>query len=361
MIAEVIRSRDEFAMLAPRWAALAMAGGVRTPYQSYVWLDHWLQHRSGGVEPFVLVLKNGDTIAPFGRVTRAGVRILRLLGTPDSDYAGLVTTRSLDEAWECVARALAEARREFDLLHLHSVREREPIVVALGRWLGGGGRERPYELCPWIPTDQPWEELLAHHGSDFRKMLRRWKRRMEELGELSVERVRPPLTEVLLDELVDVERGSWKWEQGNSSFSPGSSRNLLEAVLRDQRTEATVWLLRVSNRLVAYALVLIGKDRWYYYLSSFRKETANAGSFLLGRIVEAACLEGCVALELLRGDQHYKRAWTELSDTVHEVIWPVNLRGRAASLAFIARWRSARSPRLSRIRAHLFGVGDRRR
>src|SRR5262245_49351707 len=105
-----------------------MAGGVRTPYQSYVWLDQWLRHRSEDMEPFILVLKSGETIAPFGLVTRLGVRTLRILGTPDSDYAGLVSTQSLDEAWDAVARGLAEARREFDLLHLHSVREREPIV-----------------------------------------------------------------------------------------------------------------------------------------------------------------------------------------------------------------------------------------
>jgi CelD/BcsL family acetyltransferase involved in cellulose biosynthesis len=360
MTAEVLRSLDEFAMLEPRWAVLAKAGGVRTPYQSYAWLDQWLRHRGNGMEPFVLVLKSGETIAPFGRVTRAGVRMLCLIGTPDSDYAGLVTTQSLDEAWNGVGRALAEARREFDLLHLHSVREREPIVAALERWLGGGGQERPYELCPWIPTDQSWEKLLASRGSELRNELKRWKRRLEELGELTVERVRPPLNEASLEELVDVERASWKWEHGNSSFSPGSTCNLLGSVLRDRRTEATVWLVRISGRLVAYALVLGMRDHWYYYLTTFRKETANAGSFLLGRIVEAACIDGCKALNLLRGNHRYKRAWTELNDTVHEVVWPVNIRGRAASLAFIARWHAARSPRLSRIRAHLFGLGDRR-
>ena len=184
---------------------------------------------------------------------------------------------------------------------------------------------------------------------------------MNDLGELAVERARPPLTDALLDELGDVERDSWKWEYGNASFRPGASRNFLHGVLLDPRTEATLWLVRVSSRLVAYALVFVENDRWYYYLSTFRKETANAGSFLLGRIVEAACLEGCDAVDLLRGDEQYKRGWTELNAVVHEVVWPVSLRGRAAVLGFVARWRAARSATLSRARAQMFGVGDRRR
>jgi CelD/BcsL family acetyltransferase involved in cellulose biosynthesis len=271
-----------------------------------------------------------------------------------------VTTRPLDEAWDEVARTLAGVQRDFDVLHLHSVREREPIVAGLTRHLGGTGRERPYELCPWIPTDQPWEKLLSSRNSEFRKTLKRWTRRMEELGEMAIERIRPPLDDVTLEELVEVERASWKWTQGNSSFSPGSKRDLLQAVLRDHRTEATIWLLRVSGRLVAYAVVFVTRDHWYYYLSTFRKETGSAGSCLLARIVEAACREQCTAVNLLQGDQQYKRAWTELSDTVHEIVWPVNVRGWAASLGYVARWRLARSRALPKLRARLFGLGDRR-
>lgn len=360
MTIHIVRTIDEFALLESRWTALAAAGAVRTPYQSYVWLDQWLRHRSVDVEPFVLVIDGGKTIAPFGRVRRTGIRTLRLLGTPDSDYASLVTTESLDAGWDSVARTLAGIRGEFDLLHLHSIQERQSIVAAFRRWLGTGGRERPYELCPWIPTNQSWEQLLARRSGEFRKTVRRWKRRMEELGHVTLEQVRPPLSDLLLDELADVERSSWKWEHGNSSFSPGPMRDLLRAVLRDRRTEATIWLLRVSDRLVAYAFILIANNRWYYYLSTFRKETGNAGSFLLGRIVEAACSDGCIALDLLRGDQEYKRLWTEHSETVHELVWPVSLRGRAAVLAYVLRWRAARSSRLAKLRARLFGVGDRR-
>lgn len=360
MTDRVARSLDDFAKLQGRWSELAAAGGVRTPYQSFSWLEQWLRHRGTGVEPFVLVLQGGETIAPLGRARRAGVTILRLLGTPDSDYPGLVTTRPGEEAWNAVARALSQLRQSFDLLHFHSVRERTEIITALARHVGPGGCERQYELCPWVRTDQSWDALIASRGSGLRNELKRWNRRMEELGEVTVDRARPPLPDGLLREMEEVERRSWKWHHGEAAFRPGSYRDFVEAILRDPRMDIDVWLVRVSGRLAAFALVLVASDRWYYYLTSFVSDAANAGSFLLGRIVEAACHSECSVLDLLRGDHPYKRVWTDLNQTVYEAAWPVDVRGRVVAIGYAGRWQAARSRRLKWLRARLLNIGDRR-
>jgi len=356
----IVDRTKELPTLRPHWERLAAAGGVRTPYQSLTWLEHWLLHRGTNVTPFVIILHGGETIAPLGITVGAKLRRLLMLGTPDSDYVSLVSTRPFEEAWDGVARALAEHRQQFDVLHLQSVREREAIVAALSRHLHGKGRERIYESCPWIPTDRPWEEVSKRRGNGLRNELKRWDRRIRELGQLETERIRPPLTAALLDELESVERDSWKWEQGNSAFRPGSQREFLTALLGDPRAELAVWLMRLSGRLVAYALVLVGTDRWYYYLPSFRKTVPNAGSLLLARIVEAACHDGCAAVDLLRGDHGYKRVWTDQAAPVYEIVWPSTLLGRIVALAYEARWHAARSERLTALRARLRRVGDRR-
>ena len=357
---EIVRGRDGFAALAPHWEKLAAAGGVEKPFQSFAWLDVWLQRRGVGLEPFILVLHGGETIAPLARARRAGIRVLQLLGSPDSDYPGLVTTRPSDEAWDAVARTLRRHRGTFDLLHLDSMRDRESIVPALARHLGSGGRERLYEICPWIPTSCTWPEFLADLGTGLRNNIKRWNRLMGALGEVTFERVCPPLGDSTLNELADVERASWKWERGNAAFRSGPQGDFLEAVLRDSRSNLVVWLLRVDRRLVAYAIVLVGRARWYHYLTSFRKDIAHAGSLLLSHIAEAACTQSCEALDLLRGDHGYKRTWTDLTTPVYEIAWPSNVLGRAAALGLALRWRAARSERLARIRARLLRVGDRR-
>ena len=357
---QVIDSIEKFRTLAPHWERLAAVGGVRTPYQSFPWLERWLQYRGAAVQPMVMVLQQGETIAPLGSARRGLLREVRMLGAPDSDYVSLVTTRPLDEAWDAVARGLAERRQSFDLVHVQSIRDCDPVVAALRRHLHREGRERVYERCPWVPTDQSWEELRQTRRNGLRSELRRWDRRIREMGPVRVERASPPLALELIDELEEVERGSWKWEQGESALRPGSQREFLRALLHDPRADVSVWLMRVSGRLVAYALVLVGNDRWYYYLPSFRQDVPNAGALLLGHIVEAACAGNCRAVDLLRGDHGYKRMWSDRADSVYEIVWPSSFLGRLAAVAYATRWRAARSERLQELRARIWRVGDRR-
>jgi CelD/BcsL family acetyltransferase involved in cellulose biosynthesis len=333
---------------------------VPTPYQSFPWLEQWLRYRGAEIQPMILVLHDGETIAPLGRARMGPLREVRMLGAPDSDYVGIVTIRPVAEAWDGIAWGLADRRQSFDLVHLQSIRDCRPVVEALRRHLRGMGRERVYERCPWIATDQSWDELRKTRRNGLRSELRRWDRRIRELGHVQVERVSPPLAPELIDELEEVEHGSWKWEQGQSALRPGPQREFLRAILLDPRAEASVWLMRVSSRLVAYALVLEGEDRWYYYLPSFRKDVPNAGALLMAHIVEAACAGGCRVVDLLRGDHGYKRTWSDSADSVYEIVWPSSLLGRLAVMAYAARWRAAQSERLRELRARILRVGDRR-
>jgi CelD/BcsL family acetyltransferase involved in cellulose biosynthesis len=354
----IVDTVEEFQALAAPWERLRVSGGVPTPYQSFPWVSQWLRYRGAALRPFVVVVERGETIAPLVRMRRGGVCELRMLGAPDSDYVGLVTADPLDTAWDAVGRVLAERRRDFDVVHLQSVRERAPIIAALRRHLPGAGRERVYEHCPWILTEQPWERLCRGRG--LWTEVRRWHRRLRELGDVKIEQVGAPVTDELLDELECVERESWKWDRGDSAFRPGPQRDFLRAVLRDPSADVVVWTMRLSGSIVAYAIVLVGHERWYYYLPSFRRGTPNAGALLLAHIVEAACLGGCKSVDLLRGDHGYKRTWSDHVDQVHEIVWPSSLRGRLVTLAYAARWRAARSERLRQWRARMRGVGDRR-
>ncbi|MGH8437108.1 MAG: hypothetical protein ACRERX_22195, partial [Pseudomonas sp.] len=135
------------------WPAEWGAGAVRTPFQSRAWLHHWLQHRGAALQPFFLVVDGGATIAPFGRLRIMNIRVLRLLGSGDSDYTGLITTRDPAAAWDSVVRELARRRHEWDLLHLHSVAERDAISSAVQTHLGRRASERIYELCPALTIE----------------------------------------------------------------------------------------------------------------------------------------------------------------------------------------------------------------
>ena len=329
------------------------------PFQSRAWLRHWVEHRGAGMESFPVVVEGGATVAPFGRLRIAGLRVLRLLGSGDSDFTGLISTRGADAAWDSVVAELARRRREWDLLHLHSVVDREAILPALGRHLGRPGVARVYEACPFIRLTGTWAQFLGARKS-LRREVDRWTRRLGEIGPLTVHSVKTPVPQEVLDVMVEIERDSWKWEHGNAVFKPGSQRDFLLAVLRDAEAPARVWTLSVGNRVAAYAIVLESATRWFFYLTTYRREFKNAGSMLLARLVEAAHDSGCTSFSLLRGDLHYKNDWANANEDVYEIVCASNPLGQLGALAYQLRWRAATSPLIRRVRSVLFTAGDRR-
>ena len=357
---QLVEPRDASrAAMHERFPTIDWPRGETRPFQSRAWLRHWVEHRGAGLESFPIVVDGGTTVAPFGRLRIAGLRVLRLLGSGDSDFNGLITRRDADAAWDSVVAELARRRREWDLLHLHSVAERDAILPALGRHLGRPGAARLYEACPSI--------RLADTGGQFigaRKRLRgevrRWTRRLEEMGPLTLQSVKTPVSQDVLDVIVEIERDSWKWEHGNAAFKPGSQRDFLFAVLRDAESPARVWTLSVGSRVAAFGIVLEGATRWFFYLAAYRQEFKNAGSMLLARLVEAAHDAGRTSFSLLRGDLHYKHDWANESEDVYEIVCASNPLGQLGALAYQARWRAAASPLIRRVHSVLFRAGDRR-
>lgn len=355
---ELVVPRDASRAAMPESLPTAPPGEVG-PFQSRPWLRHWVEHRGAGLESFPIVVDGGATVAHFGRLRIAGLRVLRLLGSGDSDFNGLITTHDARAAWNSVVMELARRRREWDLLHLHSVAERDAIVSALERHLGRPGAARRYEACPYIRLAGTWAQFIGARRR-LRGEVGRWTRRLEEMGPVTVHSVKAPVPQETLDIIVDVERDSWKWDHGNAAFKPGSQRDFLFAVLRDAESPARVWTLHVGDRAAAFGIVLEGATRWCYYSAAYRQEFKNAGSALLARLVEAAHDAGCTSYSLLRGDLHYKYDWATDSEDVYEIVCASNPRGQLAVLAYQTRWRAATSPLIRRVRSVLLRTGDRR-
>lgn len=359
MNCEVIDSCEGLCKIEALWSETEKAGDPHTPFQSFAWADQWMRHRGGDARPFVLIIDEGKIIVPLALYRARGIRVLRLLGTPDSDYLGLVTSLEPFTAWDVAMSHICRLRGEWDLLHLHSVHEREAIIRALIHHMGPYFKERVYEVCPFIKIDGSWNDLMGKR-KNLRRELKRWTRRLEEMGEIKVEVVRPPVSEPLLEELAEVEQASWKWETGNATFKPGSWCDFIRAILKDSRLPIELWLLRLSEKLVGFQLMFVGNNCGYYYMAISRKDFPNTGSYLLAQLVRSSFESGRESMDLLRGSEEYKYAWTDLQRQVYEIVVPSNMRGHLWAMAYQIRWYAARSDLMHQLRNRLTGMGDRR-
>jgi CelD/BcsL family acetyltransferase involved in cellulose biosynthesis len=348
----VDRLEDQWRSMETRWQ-----GG--TPFQTFAWCSQWLEHRGKRYTPFVLVSSDGAVIAPFATTTVGGVRVLRLIGTGDSDYLGLATSMPASHAWRAVISGLRDRQDAWHLLHLHSIRQKDEVLRALREHADLATLERDYETCPNLSTLGTWDAYLGGR-KEIRRESKRWARRVQELGAIVVDSVPPPVAPGLVREMIDVERDSWKWELGTAALKPGEQADFVCAILRDPRMPVKVWCLRANAKLAAFAVVLEDRSGWYYYLPSFRRSCPNAGAHLLACIVQAAFTQGRAFVDLLQGDHGYKSLWTDETVGVSEVLAASSLRGRIMLLGHVVRWRASNSRFLRRLRNVVTRVGDRR-
>jgi CelD/BcsL family acetyltransferase involved in cellulose biosynthesis len=164
---------------------------------------------------------------------------------------------------------------------------------------------------------------------------------------------REPPSAGVFEEMISVERESWKWERGLSMLREPRTRDFLRAVVLCPEIEQELWTLRVGGELGAFAIVLLGGRCRYYYLPSFRARFHDTGAHLLAEIVQRSFAEGFREVDLLQGDEPYKLVWANAERIVHEIASGHGVRGRAATATLRARWWLARSERLKRWRREL--------
>jgi CelD/BcsL family acetyltransferase involved in cellulose biosynthesis len=337
---------------APLWRRLEAAEDP-PPFQTLGWANAWLAHLGGGAQPWLALA--GDP--PEGLLALAlrrvsGLRVLGLLGHGTSDYLGPLGS-ARDPAWlEALGRRLRSEARRFDLVDLLSLHADAAQRDALARGLGGGARLRAYERCPFVRIDAPWEAYLKSRSANQRKNAKRLARRVGAQGELAIEREKP--SPELFEQLVEVERASWKWQHGLASLRDPGRRAFLREILLGGGVRHELWTCRVAGALAAFAIVLLGGRTRYYYLASFREDVPRVGSLLLLQLLEHSFSDGTREFDFLQGDEPYKFEWANAEREAHQLVAAGGGPFALPALAAVrTRWWLARSQRLRRLRTRL--------
>ena len=344
--------RDSFEAAESLWRRLEREGGV-SPFQGYDWARVWLERLGRDCEPWLLLRDEpAPMLLPLVLRRRGGLRRLALMGQGVSDYLGPLPIELDPGTVEALGREIGASRKHFHVMQLQSWYSAEPTLECFMRALPGASIQRAYEICPWVDTSGSWDDYLSSRTRKFRTNLRRRVRLAEEVGSVAIQR--ESASAELFEELVDVERDSWKWEGGFAMLRDQETRGFLRALLLESQNPYELWTLRVNDELGAFALVFLGRETRYYYLPSFRARYPDVGTYLLRRIVEDSFESEFKAFDFLRGDEQYKKPWTTGIRVVHEVVSAGGgISGRFAQLGYKIRWRAAQSERIRQIRKRL--------
>jgi CelD/BcsL family acetyltransferase involved in cellulose biosynthesis len=243
---------------------------------------------------------------------------VRFLGHTVSDYLDIASCNAPDAAGH-VVRHLA-GRAGWDLIELRELdgwsAQREPLLASM-REVGWSVHVSPDSACHFAPIAGSWEAFYrSRFDRHSRKDHRREWRLLEKAGVVRAEvRWSPVLEEGFLDRLAEVERGHPQGEEsrpGNLNCEPWGSflREALAGL--DQRGWLVAATLHCEQSLAAYYLGFRFGGGHSVYATAYRREFRRgaAGKMLLIHCLQALWEAGGEGIDLLRGEQPFKRQWT---------------------------------------------------
>ena len=314
----------------PEWRVLAVRSGP-PPFCGPDWLRAVHTHLGSGEPLLVSVRRQGRLLAFGAFAALPGPRpLVTFLGAGSSDYAAVLTDPDAGVPASRLTAAVLDALvREVPgaVLDLEQVVEHDGLVDVLGEWALARGyavRRLPQATVHAVALPASVEEHDAGLGRHTRHEERRQWRRLAEQGELvaaddlleglaQLRETDPDAADDRLDELVaelaEVDAAHPRAAARRQPWRGASGRTLTEVLRTAPRGVVQLSGLRLDGELVAYALCLAGPTALHGYVQSYRARYAatGPGSLLLLRVRRRALLAGYRELDLLRGEEDYKR------------------------------------------------------
>jgi CelD/BcsL family acetyltransferase involved in cellulose biosynthesis len=309
----VLTRTEQLQELVPQWEALARACGA-TVFHSPAWSLAWWQAFGSSGHLRVFTVRSGGHLLGLAafclEASRARVRRLKTLGSPQADYGGVLALPGTEQA---LGHALAErlyADPSWDVLWLAEVPEECRASRSLVEALGARGCrvQQRSGWCHRIPLPGSWEEYLGLLGRATRKRLLQKARRLVELGA----EAQPVRGVGGMEAFIALHTAQWVRRGQRGAFADGPSARFHVALAGalERLGHLDAWFLTLDGTPQAAVYDLRFGRSVYSYLSAVNPDGLlhlSPGMVLTLWRIRAAIQDGYAWYDLLRGDEAYKR------------------------------------------------------
>ncbi len=310
-----IASAEALAGLSAEWDELWARCPGATPFQSPAWLVPWWRAFGSG-ELHVLALRHGGrlvALVPFyiGAVHDGGARVVRLLGSGNSDYVdGLFLPGfEIAAASRCLVE-LARLRGRWEHCDLLELRPGSPLLLAAAP---DGWRDEVSDAGVVSQVPLAGNEPDAGIPRSFLKKLRYFARLAERSGGLRFRRANESDFEESFATLVRLHGARWAARAGHGMLADPAVRAFNREAARAllHRRILRLHTLFVGARAVASNYGFLHRERAYCYLTGFDPDFGrlSPGHLVLQHAIRDAAREGARTFDLLRGREAYKARW----------------------------------------------------
>lgn len=318
----------------------ACGGSAFSPSQSPAWIHAWVDHAN----PDYVVVIVGDPASPDFALTleivrKGPFRVARFMGGrhANGNYApasARFAALADKQAFEAVARAIAKARPDIDLIAL------ERMVASVGQ------QANPMLIMPKSKSPNVslavdlaggFDALLERaSGKRKRKKHRSQTRKFETAGGFRrIEANTPAEIDRLLEAFYIMKEDRFRKMGIANVFADRAVRDFFKALfsnaLGTPNKPFVLHALEVDGKLRAVTGSSRCGDRIICEFGAIAEDElahASPGDFLFFDNIRDACANGLSVYDFSVGDEPYKRLWCDIESVHFDVMLPLTLKGR---------------------------------
>lgn len=343
---EKINSIEAFKNLKTEWNDLLEQSPVQSVFLTWEWLFTWWDHFGADKTLYILLARESGEIigiAPLMVTTirRMGFkfRMLRNLGMPDVDVAGLIVKDGRKEAISSLCQEIQTVSSQWDIFELGEFPDEEYNPQTILQWFPETtylSRLMP-KLHTYIPTTGSWEEYYKTLAKHHRRSLRRKERLLQEEQKV-----------VLYQRF---NNGKVQPEHYNAIFRINAKARFPELYATESLKNFHLALAKpdVLQHAVDISLFLVNDvpiafEYGFFYNQVYeawrgaynpRCSEYSPGSLIFLKLLNHNFVSGYLGVDLLRGEHDYKKRWRGF-DRSFTLLWVIPRRKVLACAVF--RW-----------------------
>lgn len=344
--ARMVTRIDDMEALRPDWLRLAAASTRPTLFQTPTWglaiIRALTQAGRTDILPRLVTVHSGShlvALLPLCVVRRHGLRILRQLGEPISQYGDVLVAPGHEAAVDTLIDALVQSN-EADLVMVRRMRTESPLSVAM-RDAGSTSLNMTEAPSLSFGSATASRDLMAALGKEGPDQFGSAFKKLEKFGRTKGVTHRVVLgaeAEALAREAIALKR-EWLAARGltSAAFADPVWTDTLARLAGAGTVDVTgmVAVVEVDGRPIAYDVCYISAGRIYGHLGAFDSTRGDLSPGKLGVAVSVdwGLGQGLSAYDFLPPGDEYKLGWCNERAAVADHLLPLTTAGRVVGLS----------------------------
>ena len=347
----IIENSKEFESLREEWNVLLSETKPDNVFLTFDWLFSCWKHFKQGRSLFIIAVFDDDRlkgVAPLVLTRERHFNELRFLGSPISDYEGIIVTsdKNLRQAVMTSIINLLRGSKRWDIWRLKTLRHSLSGIDLFDKALFRKNRlnlvlDEHQDGAPEVNTSGKWDDYRA---SLRKRFLSDIKRQQTKLSDLEAEFFSSKVTdraliEPFLKKFIDMHTLRRREAGSRSFFEEKDVCSFFQSIVPVLFDKGWIDLsyYKVNDKIAGMSLNFTFNKRFYHYLSAFEAEFKqySISRLLLYEVLQRCFKDDTEKFDFMLGEENYKHFWNPRIEKLFFVtIYQGKLTGYLAYLYF---------------------------